>query len=124
MPLPINERLKAIRKALKLSQRAFAKEIFTAQPVLARMENNLSLISDRTIELVCYRFNVNRAYFREGKNEPMFCEVPQDVKLNQLYKIFCQLNSPLQNYLTLMAKEILKVQNQGGTGKPKSRGRK
>ena len=88
MAIPINERLKTIRTALKLSQRVFSKSIYTAQSVFARMEKGISPINDRTIELVCYKYNVNRGYLREGKNEPMFCDIPTDVKLGQLYKIF------------------------------------
>jgi len=114
MALPINERLKAVRTALKLSQRNFSKEIYTAQSVLNRMEKGINPISDRTIELVCYRFNVNRAYLREGKNEPVFCEIPNDIKLNNLYKIFEELNGLFQDYLIVQAKELLKVQNQQG----------
>lgn len=114
IPLPLNQRLKAVRTALKLSQRNFSKEIYTAQSALNRMEKEVNSISDRTIELVCYRFNVNRAYLREGKNEPMFCEIPNDVKLNNLYKIFEELNGLFQDYLIIQAKELLKVQNQQG----------
>ena len=128
MAIPINERLKAVRTALKLSQRHISKEIYTAQSVYARMEKGISPINDRTIELICYRFNVNRAYLREGKtNEPMFCEIPQDVKLDRLYQIFIELNGLFQDYLIIQAKEILKVQNQqGGEKKPthKGKGRK
>jgi len=80
------------------------------------MENGINPINDRTIELVCYRYNVNRGYLREGKNEPMFSEIPQDVKLEQLYKVFVELNGLFQDYLIIQAKELLKVQNQQGKG--------
>jgi len=112
MAIPINERLKAIRAALKLSQRDIAKEIFTAQSVYARMESGINPISDRTIELLCYRFNVNRAYLRDGLNEPMFREIPEDVKLSQLYDIFVELNGLFQDYLIIQAKELLRVQGE------------
>ena len=116
MAIPINERLKAVRTALKLSQRAFCKGIYTAQSVYARMETGESPINDRTIELICYRYNVNRGYLREGK-KPMFSEIPADVKLDQLYKIFEELNGLFQDYLIIQAKELLKVQNQQGKSK-------
>jgi len=75
------------------------------------MEKGLLPINDRTIELMCYRFNVNRAYLREGLDEPMFCEIPEDVKLAQLYKIFVELNGLFQDYLIIQAKELLRLQN-------------
>ena len=126
MAMPLNERLKAIRTALNLSQRRIAKEIYTAQSVYARMESGINPINDRTIELICYRFNVNRASFREGRtNEPMFCEIPQDVRLDQLYQIFEELNGLFQDYLIIQAKELLRVQNQQGeeTDKPAQKGK-
>lgn len=113
MAIPIKERLKAVRTALKLSQREFSKGIYTAQSVFARMETGINPINDRTIELVCYRYNVNRAYLREGKiNEPMFSTIPTDVKLDELYKIFEELNKLFQDYLIIQAKELLKVQQE------------
>jgi len=120
MAIPINERLKAVRTALKLSQRSFSKGIYTAQSVFARMEKGISPINDRTIELVCYKYSVNREYLREGK-KPMFSEIPPDVKLGQLYKIFEELNGLFQDYLIIQAKELLKVQNQQGKGNKKAK---
>jgi len=111
MTIPINERLKAVRAALKLSQRGISKEIHTAQSVYARMEKGLLPINARTIDLICYRFNVNRAYLRDGLNEPIFCEIPMDAKLSQLYDIFEELNGRFQDYLITQAKELLRVQN-------------
>jgi len=110
MAIPINERLKAIRTALKLSQKDVAKEIYTAQSVYARMETGVNPISGRIIELMCYRFNVNRAYLRDGLDEPMFCEIPEDVKSIRLHKIFGELNGLFQDYLIIQAKELLRVQ--------------
>jgi len=115
MTVSINERLKAIRTALKLSQRDIAKELHTAQSVYARMETGINPIHARTVELLCYRFNVNRAYLRDGLDEPMFCEVPADAKLSQLYDIFEELNGLFQDYLIVQAKELLRVQNKQDT---------
>jgi len=115
MTIPINERLKAIRTALKLSQRDIAKELFTAQSVYARMETGINPIHARTVELLCYRFNVNRAYLKDGLNEPMFCEIPMDAKLSQLYNIFEELNGMFQDYLIIQAKELLRMQNKQDT---------
>jgi len=117
MAVPIHQRLKAVRAALKLSQRDISKEIFTAQSAYNRMEKGLQPINSRTIELICYRYNVNRAYLREGKDEPMFCDVPADVKTGELYMIFEELNGLFQDYLIVQAKELLKVQvKQGRAG--------
>jgi len=112
MAIPMHERLKAVRTALKLSQRGISKEIYTVQSAYARMETGLQPINERTIELICYRYNVNRAYLRDGEDAPMFCEIPVDVKSGRLHEIFEELNGLFQDYLIVQAQELLKVQNR------------
>jgi transcriptional regulator with XRE-family HTH domain len=112
MAIPINERLKAIRTTLNLSQRDFSKGIYTAQSVYARMEQGKLPVNDRTIELVCYKYGVNRSFLREGTGENMFSDMHPDVKLDQLYQIFMELNGLFQDYLIVQGKELLKVQDR------------
>jgi transcriptional regulator with XRE-family HTH domain len=107
---PINERLKEIRTALKLNQREFSKGIYTAQSVYARMETGENKINDRVIALVCYKYGVNVEFLKNGIL-PMFSDTP-DIKIENLYKIFNELNGLFQDYLIIQAKELLKVQNQ------------
>jgi transcriptional regulator with XRE-family HTH domain len=114
MALPINERLKAVRTALKLSQRDFTRGIYTAQSVYARMESGKQPVNERVIELICYKYGVERAYLREGKTDKIFSDIPPDVKLGHLYQIFIELNGLFQDYLVIQAKELLKIQNQQG----------
>jgi len=115
----INERLKVVRTALKLNQRDFSKTIFLRQGSYARIENGTIKANERIIELVCSKFNVNKAYLKEGK-KPIFSGNPPDVKLDQLNQIFDELNELFQDYLIIQAKELLKVQNQQG-GESKSK---
>jgi transcriptional regulator with XRE-family HTH domain len=114
MALPMNERLKAVRTALKLSQRDFTKGIYTAQSVYARMESGKQPINDRIIELICYKYGVERDYLREGKTDKIFNDIPHDGKLDHLYQIFIKLNGLFQDYLIIQAKELLKIQNEQG----------
>jgi len=112
MALPINERLKAVRTALKLSQRDFTKGIYTAQSVYARMESGIQPVNERIIELICYKYGVERDYLREGKTDKIFSDITPDGKLDHLYQIFIELNGLFQDYLIIQAKELLKIQNQ------------
>jgi len=107
----IHERLKAVRIALKLSQRAFSKGIFLRQSSYARIEQGKITINDRIIELVCSKYDVSKNYIRDGKGK-IFSSNPPDVKLEQLNLIFNDLNSLFQDYLIIQAKELLKVQQK------------
>jgi hypothetical protein len=78
-------------------------------------------INDRVIELIYYKYGVNREYLKEGRGE-MFSEIPADVKIDQLYQIFIELNPLFQDYLIIQAKELMKVQDkQGQTPAPKGK---
>ena len=107
----INERLKAVRIALNLSQRAFSKGICLQQSSYARIEQGKTNLRESNIELLCYKYNVNRTYLKDGKGK-MFSGNPPDVKLEQLNRIFDELNSSFQDLLINQAKEMLKVQQK------------
>ena len=109
----VNERLKAVRNALKLSQRLFSKGIFLEQSSLARIEQGKITVNDRIIELVSSKYNVNKIYLKDGKGK-MFSGSLPDVKLDQLNQIFNELNGSFQDCLINQAKELLKVQQKQG----------
>ena len=111
MENPVNDRLKAVRTALKLSQRDFSKGIFLRQSSLARIEQGKIAINDRIIELVCSKYGVSKTYLKDGK-DMMFSSSPPDVKLEQLNQIFNELNGLFQDCLIVQAKELLKVQQK------------
>jgi len=111
MNSPINERLKAVRTTLSLSQRDFSKGIFLRQSSYARIEQGKITINERIIELVCSKYNVNKTYLKDGKGK-MFSGNPPDVKLEQLNRVFNELNGMFQDYLITQAKELLKIQQK------------
>jgi len=107
----VNGRLKAVRTALKLSQRDFAKGIFLEQSSYARMEQGKITINERIIELVSTKYSVSKTYLKDGKGK-IFSSNPPDAKVEQLNRIFSELNSLFQDYLINQAKELLKVQKK------------
>jgi transcriptional regulator with XRE-family HTH domain len=119
----INERLKAVRTTLNLSQRDFCKGIFLKQSSYARIETGETTVNERIIELVCNKYKVSKSYLKDGKGT-MFSDTPPDVKLENLNEIFNELNPLFQNYLILQAKNLMEVQKQQQEQKPSRKGRK
>lgn len=74
----MNTRIKMLRKALDLSQRAFADRIGISGPSVARIESGENNPSKQTIELICSKFNVNPEWLKDGADVPMFLEVADD----------------------------------------------
>jgi transcriptional regulator with XRE-family HTH domain len=116
MDISINERLKAIRVFLKLSQRDFCKGVFLEQSAYARMEQGKTKTNDRIIELVCSKYHVSKAYLKDGRGEMFTDNSPPDVRLEQLNHIFNELNPLFQDYLVMQARELFNVQTKEAQG--------
>jgi transcriptional regulator with XRE-family HTH domain len=117
MDISVNERLKAIRASLKLSQRDFCRGIYLEQSAYARIEQGKTRVNDRIIELVCAGYNVSKAYLKDGCGGMFTDNNPPDAKLKQLNQIFNVLNPLFQDYLIIQAKELFKVQKKENEGK-------
>jgi transcriptional regulator with XRE-family HTH domain len=111
MPNGIPERIKAIRVALKLSQRAFAKGVFVSQGYFADIEVGKRDISERIIQLITTQYKVNKEWLKTGKGD-MFSASKTEIKLEYLAGIFAELDELLQDYLIKQADELLIIQKK------------
>jgi transcriptional regulator with XRE-family HTH domain len=107
------ERIKELRSSLKLSQRQFARRIFVSQTLVNEIELGKRKINVRILHLISYRFNVNIEWLKKGEGG-MFVDTPPDTdtRLDHIIEIFHKLDKPLQDYLLLQSKELLKIQNE------------
>ncbi len=74
----MNERLKLLRKYLKLSQAEFGNKIFLTQNHISSLEKGRRVLSDRTIKLICSTFGVDEKWFRTGEGN-MFDSLIKDI---------------------------------------------
>ena len=65
----MEERLKQIRKAAKLTQDEFAKRINLTKNYIYLMEAGRNPIADRVIKDICREFRINENWFRTGEGE-------------------------------------------------------
>lgn len=100
--------LKQLRKALKMNQTTFAKELGITQTAYSMIENGNNPLSDRHIKVICSSFNVNENWLRTGEGD-MFFSSPYEKEFTE---IFGNLTPATQQYLLLMAKELLKTQQK------------
>lgn len=78
----MNERLKKLRKALDLTQQAFADKIGMKQNTIAQYEMGRTVPSDAIIFSICREFNVNEDWLRTGKGD-MFMELSRDEQIEE-----------------------------------------
>jgi transcriptional regulator with XRE-family HTH domain len=112
MAVSINIRIKAVRKALGLSQRAFCKGIYLSQGFYAQIENGIRKANERIYELISTKYNVNKDWLLTGKGE-MFSGPTPDVELEQLIEIYKELDPLFREYIMLQIKQLLNVQKRG-----------
>jgi len=105
------ERIKELRSSLKLSQRQFARRIFASQTLVNEIELGKRKINVRILHLISYQFGVNMEWLKKGEGD-MFSGAPQDARLEHIIEVFYKLDKPLQDYLLLQSKELLKIQNE------------
>jgi transcriptional regulator with XRE-family HTH domain len=107
----IQDRFIAVRNALGITQREFCKGIYVSQSYYAQIEGGSRPINDRIIALICSQYGVSKEYLLTGKGE-MFSENLPDIQLNQLLKIFNELENPFKEYIILQIKQLVEAINK------------
>ena len=65
----MNERIKELRKVLSLTQQEFADRLSLKRNTIATYEMGKAIPSDRTINDICEKYNVNEEWLRDGTGE-------------------------------------------------------
>lgn len=73
----MNERLKAIRKELSLSQEAFGKKLGVTGAGISKIESGNRSLTEQMILAICREFNVREEWLRNGSGE-MFLDFTED----------------------------------------------
>lgn len=101
-------RLKKIRKTLGFNQTDFAQHLGITQTAYSMIENGNRPLADKYIKVICSTFSVNEKWLLTGNGE-MFLASPYE---GELTRIFNSLTPETQQYLFLMAKELLDLQQK------------
>ena len=72
------ERVKEIRKSLKLTLEDFGKKVGVTKQTVSRIENGVNNLTDQMTKSICREFSVNYDYLVNGEGE-MFSELPKTI---------------------------------------------
>lgn len=64
-----NERVKKIRRELKLNQTEFGSKIAVAQSYMAALESGNREVTPKIFKLICSEYGVNETWFETGEGE-------------------------------------------------------
>ena len=80
--MTIEQRLKAFRTAKKLTQKAFADEIYLSVDAVSMMERGVMPVSPRTIETLCAKYkDLSREWLETGEGEMLLLPLDDDAEL-------------------------------------------
>lgn len=74
----MNERLKELRKTLKLTQKEFGEKIGVTNFTISDIEKGKLSLTERNLNLICERFNVNKEWLKNGTGEMFLPDLPVD----------------------------------------------
>ena len=80
----MNERLKMLRKTLKLSGEKFGEKIGVKRSAISDLETGRNNLSEQMLLAICREYNVNEEWLRTGEGE-MFIETKESF-LNNISK--------------------------------------
>ena len=103
--MTVNERIKQIRKTLKMSQVEFAKAIYISNGYIAELENNNRRVNNRIIHLISLTFGVNEMWLKNGQGD-MFLNNAEE-KLKRMMSLFAELSPQFQDYVTTQIETLL-----------------
>ena len=82
--MPENERIKAIRKALNLTQDDFGAAIGLKRSAISLIEGGTNAVTNQVRTAICREFGVREAWLRDGSGE-MFREQSRDEQIDRFF---------------------------------------
>lgn len=108
----MSNRIKAIREALKLSQREFGERLGVSRDVISNIEYNRVPPKELLLRHICELYNVNEDWLKTGEGK-MFHDNPDQIsKFDEAFKIFKSLRPDFQDYALDQIKKLAELQNK------------
>jgi len=101
------ERIKAVRKALDLSQKEFGNRLGVSRDVVANIEYNRVEPQKILIQHICAKFAVNTDWLENGEGD-MF--ISHHENLAEAIRLFDELKPDFQEYVLQQMDKLLELQ--------------
>jgi transcriptional regulator with XRE-family HTH domain len=111
MQQTINQRVKQLRKELKLTQNEFSRIIAISSGQLACIETEKRSVNDRTVKLICDSFKASEQWLRYGEGAHL--DEDHDSRYTKLAALFSGLRPQYQDFIYLCMDYFLKIQDSG-----------
>lgn len=106
----MKERIAYIIEAKGLTKTKFAEELHVSAPFVSQLCSGAANPSERTLNDICEKFNVNPVWLRSGKGEP-FVELTADEKVAAILGDVLKDPSATKNRLIAALAELVRQEN-------------
>jgi len=108
----VSNRIKAVREALKLSQREFGEKLGVSRDVISNIEYNRVAPKELLLRHMCELYHVNPHWLETGDGE-MFLDDPDETsRLEEALKIFKSLRPEFQDYALEQIRKLYELQDK------------
>lgn len=104
-------RIRAVRKALKLSQKDFGAALGVSRDVIGNIEYGRVSPKEPFVALLCHQYKVNRSWLETGEGE-MFAKAPPKDMASEAREIFSALRPELQDFALEQMRKLAELQKK------------
>lgn len=110
--MPAN-RIKAVREALKLSQREFGEKLGVSRDVICNIEYGRVQPKKLFLQHMCHQYRVNTHWLETGEGDMFDAAAETDNKFNEALTIFKSLRPEFQDYALEQIRRLAELQDKG-----------
>ncbi|EGT3653521.1 helix-turn-helix family protein [Clostridioides difficile CD149] len=108
----MNNRIKELRQIKHLSQKEFGETLNLSQNHISSIEKGVRTVTDRTINDICDKYNVNKKWLLTGQGE-IFKDVLEGFNLDnseveEFIRLFYEVDSETREYVLGLMQKTLK----------------
>lgn len=108
----MNHRLKAVREALKLSQREFGEKLGVSRDVISNLEYNRVMPKELLLNHISQLYRVNLHWLKTGEGDMFDSNPDESLKTEEAVRLFQSLRPEFQDYVLEQLKKLLELQEK------------
>lgn len=108
----MNNRIKIVRKALKLSQREFGEKLGVSRDVISNLEYDRVQPKELLLRHICQLYRVNECWLLTGEGKMFDGNPEESYKIDEALEIFKSLQPEFQDYALEQIKKLVELQNK------------
>ncbi|MDR0305494.1 MAG: helix-turn-helix domain-containing protein [Chitinispirillales bacterium] len=106
----VGERIRKLRKSLRLTQIDFGAKVGIVQGHITGIENGKKVSTEKTIKVICAIYGVSEKWLKTGEGD-MYAKT-DDKKAEKIFHCFNELCSEYQSLVMQQIDTFLEIQNK------------